>query len=390
MSTFELPDLGEGLQEAEIVTWHVAEGDHVTADQPLVSVETDKAVVEIPAPFSGILTRRLAAEGDVVPIGAPLAEIDTGPAADTGAIVGELGDEGGVAPKAGPGGGAAAPSRPAPRAAEESGGAVRASPAARRLAREKGVDLARITGTGPHGTIQTSDVLAAAEAAKPAGAADELREGEALRGPRRSMARAMERAQASVVPATVMDSVEIGAWAAAENPTLRLIRAIAFACRQEPALNVWFDGERRIAHDHVDLALAVDDPAGLFTPVLRGVDSRNVTAEEVAALREAVRKRTLKPEDLKGATFTLSNFGMIAGRHAVLVVSPPQVAILGAGRIAPQCVVVDGRPEVRPVLPLSLSFDHRAVTGGEAARFLAALCQDLARPSAPELEDIHE
>ena len=342
MTTFILPDLGEGLQEAEIVSWHVAEGGRVITDQPLVSVETDKAVVEIPSPFSGTVVRLLAQEGDVVPTGGPLAEFSTKQAADQGAIVGEI-----------------APAAPAParqaagaRAAPPERARVKASPAVRKLAQKRNVDLTAIKGTGRDGAILSPDVMAAA-------AAGERLRGELLRGVRRAMARAMERSHASVVPATVTETADISAWPEAGNPTLRLIRAIAAACAAEPALNAWFDGERRQLHDHVDLAIAVDTGEGLFAPVLRHVEAGGGTLRQLAEIKAAVKARTIAPDALKDATITLSNFGMIGGEH---------------------------KAAARRVLPLSLTVDPRAVTGGEAARFLAALRAELERPKAPEAE----
>ncbi len=359
MSVFNLPDLGEGLQEAEIVAWHVAEGDHVISDQPLVSVETDKAVVEIPAPYSGTVTRLVAAVGQIVPTGTALAEISTEESKDTGAIVGEIGET--PEPQA-------EPSFPARRPMRPTGPAVRATPAVRRLAGGREVDLAKIVGSGPGGTIQSTDVIAAATAQGV---------GKELRGPRRSMARAMAASHAAVVPATVMDHALIDRWTAGEDPTLRLIHAVAMGCRAEPALNAWFDGKRRRLHDRIDLALAMDTPEGLFTPVLRDIASESDLAPRLADLKAAVRERSIKPSELKDATITLSNFGTIGGEHAVLVVTPPQVAILGAGLISEKVVVEDGTLAPRKVLPLSLSFDHRVVTGGEAARFLNAVKAEL-------------
>lgn len=355
MTRFALPDLGEGLTEAEIVTWHVTEGDHVIADQPLVSVETDKAVVEVPAPYSGTVAHLMAVEGDVVKIGAPLVEIDTGRPEDIGAIVGTLARQPQDVPPSAP------PSEPAV------GRGVRAAPAVRRLARERGIDLATLTGSGPGGAILTRDIEAAASG--PAG--------ERLRGVRRAMAQAMTASHASVVPATVTDRADITAWDEDGEPTPRLVRAIARACTVEPALNAWFDGTRRQLHERVNLALAVDTPEGLFAPVLRDAGSATDVAARIAALRTAVEARTIGHADLTGATITLSNFGVLGGEFAALVVSPPQVAILGAGRIAEACVVRAGKPAVRRMLPLSLTVDHRVVTGGEAARFLAAVKNDL-------------
>ncbi len=360
MTVFTLPDLGEGLQEAEIVSWHVSEGDHVVADQPMVSVETDKAVVEIPAPHSGIIARLIAAEGDIVKIGAALVDIRTGKASDSGAIVGQLDrPREAVAAKAtGP----------------TAGAAGKATPAVRRLATEKGVDLAAIPGTGPGGAILTRDVEAAATGF----------DGEELRGTRRAMALAMTRSHAAIVPATVTDTADISGWPDTDKPTLRLIGAVVAACAEEPALNAWFDGRRRLVHHHVDLALAMDTPDGLFTPVLRGVQTGGDIAVQIDRAKRAVQDRSITRETMRRATITLSNFGPIGGAFAALVVLPPQVAIVGAGRIAEHCGIAKGKPAVRRIMPLSLTFDHRAVTGGEAARFLAALRRDLERPGGAD------
>ncbi len=357
MTVFTLPDLGEGLQDAEIVSWHVSEGDHVVADQPLLAVETDKAVVEIPAPHSGTIVRLIAAEGDIVEIGAALVEIETGKAQDTGAIVGQIGES----------------AEPAPVKKDQSAAraAFKATPAIRQLAKEKGVDLVAVAGTGPDGAILTRDVEAAAPRL----------DGAELRGVRRAMARAMTKSHAAVVPATVTNTADISDWPDGEKPTLRLIGAMVAASRKEPALNAWFDGWRRQLHDKVDLALAVDTADGLFTPVLRGVQTAENIAAQVERATRAVRDRSIAPEDMQRATISLSNFGPIGGSFAALVVSPPQVAIVGAGRIFEHCGIVEGQPVLRRALPLSLTFDHRVVTGGEAARFLTALREDLERPS---------
>ena len=193
---FTLPDLGEGLQEAEIVAWHVAEGDHVVADQPLVSVETEKAVVEIPSPRAGRIARLMGAVGDIVKTGAPLVAFAEGPAADTGAVVGEL-----------PG----AEARREPAEKKTAGARVKAAPAVRALARRLGVDLAAVVPSGPQGRVTRADVerAAGAAAAEEAGAPEEP-----LRGPRRAMARNMARARAEVAHATLTDEADIEAWPA--------------------------------------------------------------------------------------------------------------------------------------------------------------------------------
>lgn len=364
MTTFVLPDLGEGLQEAEIVAWNVKEGDHVEAGQPLLSVETDKAVVEIPSPESGDIKALFAKPGDVVPVGAPLVEF-AGPAGGSRGhgIVGEIKEE--------------AP-RPMPHTAE--GTALKATPAVRALARRLEVDLAQITPTGPGGTITVQDVERAAR--RPAAPGSQTAP---LRGVRRAMAHRMVQSHAQIVPATVTEDADVHAWAATEDVTIRLVRAISAGCMAEPALNVWFDqtGEDLTRHDHIDLGMAVDTPDGLFVPVLRNVTKRDDAdlRRGLEAMKAAIRKRSIPPEELRGATITLSNFGMIAGRYAAPVVVAPQVAIVSAGRLRPQVVAVDGKAVVHNILPISVTFDHRVVTGGEAARFLRAVIADLERPS---------
>lgn len=373
MTVFRLPDVGEGLHEAELVAWHVAVGDHVVADQPLVSVETAKAVVEIPSPQSGHIAALHGAPGDVVPVGTVLVEFADGAHVDTGSVVGELDEDAGRPSIA----------RTPARRVGATGGGVKASPAVRSLASRLGVDLAGVTGTGAVGTITRGDVeMAAARAAAPS--AEPLREGdtiEPLRGVRRAMDANMARAHTQVVPASVTDEADIGDWPEGTDVTLRLIRAIATACRAEPAINASYLGRDtgRVLHDYVDLGIAVDTPDGLFVPVLRDVANRDPEdlRQGLEAMKADVRARTVAPEHLRGQTITLSNFGAIAGRHAALVVVPPQVAIVGAGRARDAVVAQHGHAVVTRVLPLSLTFDHRVVMGGEATRFLRALIADL-------------
>jgi 2-oxoisovalerate dehydrogenase E2 component (dihydrolipoyl transacylase) len=367
MKTFILPDLGEGLHDAEIVAWHVAAGDHVVTDQPLVSVETDKAVVEVPSPQAGRIERLCAKPGDHVKTGAPLVEFEEGIHADPGAVVGELAT---AAPE---------PVRPPPVPATAPGRpAIKATPAVRARARELGVDLAHIVPTGPGDTATIADVEAAA---RPAPAAP----GEALRGVRRTMALNMMRAVKLVAPATVLDDADIGGWRADEDVTIRLIRAVVAGCKAAPDLNAWYDSatmERQL-HGRIDLGLAVDTADGLIVPVLRDVGHRPASELRRAldALKADVRARKVPLAELRGQTITLSNFGMLAGRYAALSIVPPQVAILGAGRARSAVLPIDGVPAVRRILPLSLTFDHRVVTGGEAARFLRAALDDLKLPT---------
>jgi len=389
MSVFNLPDLGEGLEEAEIVAWHVSPGDRVVADQPLVAVETDKAVVEIPAPQAGSVEKIFAAAGDHVKVGAPLVSFAEAEAADTGTVVGRMDKpEREPAPEAvqspsseakEPPAPSTQPAPPRPTRPQAPGPAapIRAMPRARGLARRLGIDLATIGGSGPDGIIVEADVEAAAE-----GTAAALTAGEPLRGPRRAMARNMARAHASVAPATIHDEADVDAWAGPEaDVTARLIRALVTGCRASPILNSWLDGENLLIRRHatVDVTLAMETDDGLFTPVVRDAGSRTLAGmrDVIERLKREVRGRTVARGDLINGTITLSNFGVFAGRHAALVVAPPQVAILGAGRLEARPVVRDGQVVSRRLLPLSLSFDHRAATGAEAARFLAAVIGDL-------------
>lgn len=208
--------------------------------------------------------------------------------------------------------------------------------------------------------------------------------GERLRGVRRSMALNMARSHAEVVPVTIYGDADLHRWKTARDPLIRLAQALAEACRAEPTLNAWFDGASLSLklHERLDLGIAVDTPDGLFVPVLRDVGARS--AEDLRAgmrrLREDVQARSIPPAEMLGATLTLSNFGTLFGRYANPVVVPPQVAILGAGGIRDEVVAWRGEMAIHPILPLSLSFDHRAATGGEAARFLKVLVNALEQP----------
>lgn len=367
MSGFTLPDLGEGLHEAEIVAWHVEVGDHVVADQPLLSVETDKAVVEIPSPQDGTIGKICAQPGQTIEIGGLLVEFENGAKrADSGVIVGELPkteiriDE---------------DHQPETRSSKH----IKATPAVRALARKLNVDLAIVDATGPNNTVTGEDVQRAANVLA------DLGPPEPLKGVRRAMARKMAQSHAEVAPATVVDEADVDAWAPGTDVTVRLVRAICVACRAEPALNAWYDDNdaswRLIKK--VDLGIAAHTDEGLFVPILRNAGARDEADLRAGldAMKRDVRAHTVPQEEMRGPTITLSNFGVFgAGRFAEMVVMPPQVAIVGAGRISPRVVAADGAPAVHRILPLSLTFDHRVVNGGEASGFLAALIADLEKP----------
>ena len=371
MRYFKLPDLGEGLQEAEIVEWHIKAGDTVEEDQVILSVETAKAIVDVPSPCAGKVLALFGDAGDQVHVGEPLLEYADAQDDDSGTVVGkvsagsrEVESEAFII-------GSPEPQDPERRDSSR----ILATPLIKALAKRLDVDLAQVAGSGAHGLITADDVEKAARVSNDFGSAH------TLKGVRRVMAKNMARAHAEVVGVTLYDDVDIHAWKKGEDPTMRLVRAIGVACREAPQLNAWFDGSNLSLRliDRVDLGIAVDTPDGLFVPVLRDIAGRSAgdLRQGLNNLRDAVKSRKIPPQEMTGATITLSNFGTIAGRYANPVIVPPTVAILGAGRMRDEVVAVAGKPAVHRMLPLSLTFDHRAASGGEAARFLAVAMRDL-------------
>lgn len=379
MSVFKLPDLGEGLQEAEIREWLVAVGDTVRADQPLVSVETAKAVVEVPSPLAGKIVTLHGLVGETIEVGKALVtfEGDAAPASpapanteapedirDTGVVVGAMTQTNQVvAEKIGSVAGLAG---------------LKVAPAVRALAHRLNVDLTIITPSGPDGVITAADVQRVHKILTEVGPLEKLK------GVRKAMAHAMSQARDEVMPTTLMDDAVLSAWSASPDVSYRLIRAIVAAVRREPALNAWFDhvevGRRLL--DKIHLGVAVDTAEGLFVCVMQDVGNRDQNSLRLGLekMKADAHARTVPAEELRGYTLTLSNFGRYGGRYATPVIVPPTVAIVAAGSVRDAVVAVNGQPAVAPVLPISLTFDHRAVTGGEAARFLAALLEDLQKP----------
>ena len=453
---FLLPDLGEGLPDAEIVEWLVKVGDVVKLDEPLVSMETAKAVVEVPSPYSGKVLRLAGGAGDVIETGHWLVEVEIDPslpqradAQDTGHSHGHKGagkpvpnepsrdddddttvvasDTGGELREE-PGDGdagtvvGAMESSNAVRSEQAIAvGGVKAMPAVRALAKKLKVDLARVTATGANGDVTLADVKRAAANPAPAAAAPrptpaggpsgpkpfaerpqspaksfgvktppadsdaKLDVDDPVRGVKRNMIRTMSQAHAEVVPTSLMDDADIHAWAPGEDIMARLIRALGVAAQAVPALNSWFNAKEGTLrrHSRVDVGIAIDSPDGLFVANLRGAEKLDAwqIRGELNRIRDGVRTRSLPPEDLRDYTLMLSNFGVFAGKYATPVVVPPCVCIVGAGRLYHAVVPVLGGLETHRTMPISLTFDHRACTGGEAARFLRALLDDLQRPS---------
>ncbi|MCW9018022.1 MAG: 2-oxo acid dehydrogenase subunit E2, partial [Kangiellaceae bacterium] len=291
---------------------------------------------------------------------------------------------------------------PVPVAAPSTGGDenpldFKASPAVRAHARRLGVMLSACQATGKKGSITKADVDAAVgksapistpaasvPAAAPSGQGlptiQVSVEPQSVRGVRRAMAMGMAKSHATVVPTTLVEDADITCWPK-QDFLARYVRALVYASKVEPALNCWFDGERyeRLVHPNVHVGIAVDSPDGLYVPVIHDADKKdaNQVRQRVQDLRQKIETKSLKQEDQQGATITLSNFGSIAGRYGTPVVSPPQVAILGTGRFREELKLTDKGIAKHKMLPLSLTFDHRACTGGEAARFLAAIIEDL-------------
>ncbi len=355
---FKLPDLGEGLTEGEIARWLVREGQEIGEDDPLVEIQTDKTTVEIPSPAAGKVSRILVGEGETVPVGTVLVVIGGDGAAPPAeeeqprAEPAPQQDTSGVRP------------RPAPE------GRVRATPLVRRLAQELGVDLAALTGTGPQGRVTEEDVRAASATSgvRPRTSPEGTRE--PLRGVRKLISEHMARAHAEVPPVTWVDECDFGAIDLKRIVPLTL-KAVAEALKEVPELNARLEGDEIVFLDRYDLGVAVQTEQGLVVPVVRDCDSRSVDdlATDVERLAEAARAGTLKPEELRGSTFTVTSAGKLGGLLTTPIVNHPEVGILSIGRVAERPVVRDGQIVARPTGTIAVTFDHRVVDGARAAEF---------------------
>lgn len=365
MKVFVLPDLGEGLPDAEINEWLVKEGDVVKVDQPLVSMETAKAVVEVPSPYSGKIEKLHGKKGDIIKTGSPLVEFEGSEEkeADKGTVVGHIESSGKTLEETSIVGGASGVS------------SVKATPAVRALAKRLNVDLSQVTPSAESGVITAADVERTVALLKEAG------ELELLRGARRTMATVMAKAHAEVVDVTIHDEADIHAWKEGSDITVRLVQALIVACQKEPALNAWYDTQAvgRRLHQSVNLGIATDTGEELLVPVIKHAEKKSASElrEVIDRFKKLARTREIPAEELRGASITLSNFGTFAGRFANPVIVPPMVAILGVGKIRDAVVAFEGKPVIHRVVPLSLTFDHRAVTGGEATRFLGCFIEAL-------------
>ncbi|MGH8912762.1 MAG: dihydrolipoamide acetyltransferase family protein [Acidimicrobiia bacterium] len=423
---FRLPDIGEGLTEAEVVRWVVPVGGTVAVDETVVELETDKAVVEIPAPFGGVVLHHGAAEGEIVEVGdilvvvgeegeswpEPVEPADGATAGETEAeptevapIVGTLSEDAEELPS---------------RSAEitEIITGIKALPLVRKLAKDSGVNLGELAGTGPDGRITREDVLAAAEAVAggpveappsptlppvpslpvadqatiPAGSRPPS-ERRPLSKLRRTIAANMTASWSTVPHVTTFDEVDATRLMAMRSALAQrhdtkipleaiVVKAVTPVLAAFPEFNSSLEGDDLVVHARQDIGVAVDTPDGLLVAVIRNADRRSILAlgEEVRRLGTAAKERKLKSEELSGQTFTVSNIGAVGGGFGTPIVPPGTVAILSVGRAVDKPVARDGRIEIAPLMPLSLSYDHRVIDGGLGRRFMAMLLENLSEP----------
>ncbi|MHC5023358.1 MAG: dihydrolipoamide acetyltransferase family protein [Planctomycetota bacterium] len=424
-SHFILPDLGEGVHEAELIRWRVKPGEEVEEHQTLAEMETDKALVEVPSPWPGVIKELKGGEGDIINVGSILVTYEaaagatTAPAAaaqpaaaapdgereDAGTVVGSVGASLSVperfARRTPDGNGAAAPE-----------GKALATPAVRRLAKEMGVDINRVPGTGRGGRVTASDIQAFAGGAPAIAAAPAVAspapalplpavDGEGVarripfRGVRRKIAQALDQSVKTAVHFTVVDEADVTAldrkrreYAAVLGRKLSflpfIMTAVCRALRHHPSVNAIVDdaGEEILVKGVINLGCAVDTDHGLMVPVIDNADTLSLVqlAEQVSELARACRGRTIDREQLVGGTFTISNVGSYGGRFATPIINYPEVAILGTGRVYEKVLTKDGMFYAGKVLPLSMSCDHRVVDGAEGARFLNTVLRLLEKP----------
>ncbi len=405
---FELPEVGEGVVEAEVVSWSVREGDVVRVDQPLCEITTDKAQLEISSPKAGRILKIHGKPGDVIRVHAPLVEIDT--------------DAAGAAPAAsapqaatnGNGAAAAAPS-PAPDKGRAEKGGSRATPAGRREAREMGVDVHAVQGTGKGGRVTRDDLQAhrappdagpapmrapALPQVVPSGAEERIK----ILGVRRKIAEQMRRSKNVAAHYTYVEEVDCGELVALRAKMKEiaaergvkltyipiLMKATSVVLREFPNLNAVMDEDKFelvVKGDH-HIGISTDTPSGLYVPVIRNVEQKSIfhLAAELDDVVTRTRAGKAKLDELRGGTFTMTSVGSIGGVFATPILNVPEVAILGVNAIRDQAVVRDGQIVIRPMMYLSPSFDHRVIDGATGARFVAALKEVIEHPEKLLLE----
>lgn len=389
---FKLPDLGEGIAEVELRRWLVKDGEPVAEHQVLLEVETDKAVVQVPAPHGGIVTGILRHEGETVRVGDILLTI--------------VEPEENVAAQPRPPGIVGILPEPAEEKGETESREVLATPLVRKLARERGIDLAAIRGSGPRGSITPEDLERTGTAPRPLsddfGPVERL----PLRGIRRTIARNVLAAQRVTAFVTSMEEADISElWELrdreqheAESRGTHLtflpffIKAAQHALREHPLLNAAVDDDTEtiILKKHYHFGIAVETADGLMVPVIRDVDRKSIIelATEIQELGRKARERTITLDELRGSSFTITNYGHFGGTFATPIINWPDVAILGCGRIVERPWVHRGEIAIRRILSLSLTFDHRVTDGADAARFLGRVAHCLEDPALMLIESL--
>ncbi len=421
---FRLPDIGEGLAEAEVVQWLVEIGEAVGVDQPLVELETDKAVTDIPSPYAGVVLFRGGEAGSTIKVGEILVvvgyagekwapQVDDAASNEVAPIVGTLSEEALLLGAAEREDVSAAADRP------------KALPLVRKLAKEHGIDLEDVQGSGPHGRITRDDVLAFArgpagddrerpivrpaetESAEKATVASAVAPepgpvaepaGDHERVPmsamRRTIAARMSRSWSEIPHVTAFDSADAARLLAARRALARrsdtempiealIIKAVIPALREFPEFNATIQGDELVLLRFYNLGVAVDTDGGLIVPVVHNAGELGIseTAAEILRLAESARSRRLEPGDLSGATFTISNIGAVGGSFGTPIIPYGTTAILSVGRAEDQPVARDGKVTLAPMMPLSLSYDHRVIDGGLGRRFLAMVVENLEEPA---------
>jgi pyruvate dehydrogenase E2 component (dihydrolipoamide acetyltransferase) len=395
MTDVKFPDVGEGVTEGTLVKWLVKEGDEIKADQPVAEIETDKAIVEIPTSRAGKVSRLYGKEGDIIKVGSVLASL-----VFPGEKAPEMKPPEMKPPEIRP----VEEKRPAEKPPER----VLAAPSTRRLARELGVDISRVQGTGTGGRVTDDDVKRFTEAKPPEAGPPEVMLLEAgvkameeripIKGIRKTIAERMVLSMFTAPHVVTMDEADVTELVKlrekekkkAEEKGIKLtylafiIKAVTVALRQHPYLNASLDAQKNeiVLKKYYNIGVAVDTPEGLMVPVIRNADQKSIMqlAQETEKLAEEARSRKIRLPDLKGNTFTITNIGSIGGIFSTPIINPPDVAILGVHRIRDMPAVIDGEIKVRKILPIVLSFDHRALDGAQAARFMNTLIEHLKDP----------
>ena len=386
MKTFLLPDLAEGLVDAELREWYVKEGDEVQADDPIVAMETAKALVDVPSPYSGKILKLHGEAGDTIKVGAPLISYDLeddasdtnepasteAKAKDAGTVVGSIEESENVLNESATG--VAVPT--------SASGATQCLPGVRLMAKQMGINIDELTPSNGS-TVTIADVLSAANLTTPQNnnTAASIPDDSNLTGMQKAMVLSMTQSHNEVVPVTLFDEADIRQWKKGSRVMQRIIRAIVKACEAEPILNShYFTANWKLdTFEHINLGVAVDTEHGLYVPVIKDAAQKSESEwqNSIDQFKQQASTKSIPQADLKDATISLSNFGSLAGRFGTPIITPPMVAIIGIGRLYENVVPYEGSVATHKMLPLSLTVDHRVITGGQAARFLAAMIEDL-------------